>query len=260
MTSSNTPPFADLKINFAVYGGPGWGGGAYQVADISGRLQELISQALLGENNRRNKLLIAFNNQNFGDFSPNVPKGFGVSITINGTEYLYAGQEGDTVDFSRPPINPLDMNFLLLRDLGVTVNENGWPPAGVPNLFTSAAFTIQNSSVTLYPPNAVTSQWVSVDFYASRSNSPTQPVDDLFWIGDQGINVGTLPPLHGVVKANVAAYPNGLWDIGRGWTGNPLLAPGGDYYIYAQVRDPMDRVMLSNGCFSTASVRILPPQ
>lgn len=251
MTTQCTIPFADFKVNFAVYGGHGRGGSPYQVSDVSAKLEELISSG---------KTLITFNNSTFGDFSPNVRKGFGVSITINGTDYLYAGDEGDMVDFMQPPINPVDMNFLLIEDLAVAVQDSGWPPYGVPNLFTGATLTVKNTSNTIYPPNPDTSHWISVDFYASLSNSTTQPVDDLFWIGDQGVNVGTLQPYGHEIKVNIAQYRNGLWDIGRGWTGNPRLAPAGDYYIYAQVRDPLGRIMLSNGSFSIDRVSINAPQ
>ncbi len=249
MTNQSPIPFTDFTVNFAVYGGPGWGGAPYQVSDISEKLEDLIGSG---------QTLITFNNSTFGDFSPNVRKGFGVSVTINGTDYLYAGSEGDVVDFTRPPINPVDMNFLLIRDLNVAVIEGGWPPAGVPNLFTGASLRVENTSVTVFPPNAATSSWISVDFYASRSNSLTQPVDELFWIGDQGVYVGHLPALHGEMPVNIAQYTNGLWDIGRGWLGNQQLAQAGDYYIYAQVRDPLGRIMLSSGSFSSGTVYVNP--
>lgn len=246
----NLPAMSTYTVNSAVYGALNTTTSQYQTLDITAALQQLINAGGATP-------VVTFNNTNFTDPCPGYPKAFGVSIAINGTNYFYAGTEGQAVNFTQAPINPAGVDDLQASALTATLVTGGWPTSANNYLFSACGFTLTNVG-SLGFPVAGQSTWVSVDFYLTTSNSTTQPVSGLTKIGDQGVQITSLAAGK-PFSVNVGTSSNGLFNMGRLYTGNPGLLPTGNYYLYVQVRNAAGTVNLGEGAFSAGTFTPVPP-
>lgn len=83
----------NVQVKFAVYGGLRDGNqDQTEAADVGNQLQVAF------DNNPG--AIVAINNDTFNvDPAPNVVKHFGAIVTVDGTDYYFACQEGQTVNF-----------------------------------------------------------------------------------------------------------------------------------------------------------------
>jgi hypothetical protein len=223
-------------VKWAVYGAYNTFVNAYQVKDITAHLQEILD---------RGTTTVLMGNANFTDPVPNVHKCWSACVSVNGRRYLYAGLEGETVDFTKLPINPMGEGSLIIQNLQAQLVPDGWPTPQNNFLFSSCNFTVTNTSASSFPPPPATSQWVSVDFYFSTSNSTEQTLSQLISIGDAPALVNLQP------GASQNTLPSNLYDVARFLTGDPGIISGNtSYYLYAQVRSATNSQQLT-GAFST---------
>lgn len=228
----------NYDVKWAVYGAYNTFVNAYQVKDITAHLQKILDGGATS---------VLMGNNNFTDPIPNVHKCWSACVSINGRRYLYAGQEGETIDFTKLPINPHGESGLMIENLQAQLVNGGWPTPQNNFLFSNCNFTIANRSDSKFPMTPATSQWVSVDVYFSTSNSMDQTLSQLISIGDTPAQVNLEP------GASQNIVPPKLFDISRFVTGNPgIIKNGTPYFLYAQVRSETNSQKLT-GAFSTGT-------
>lgn len=221
--------------------------------DVTGALQALIN------NNARSVSLGAL---------PDLAKGHHQAlyavISNNGVSYVYMhggyfapefGGSNNPIDFTQPPLEPPAAGQnghkgLVLNSLSLTYF--GYPTATYNFIFSACSFTIQNSSLARFPPNAQVSEWVSVDFYASATNTANS-LASMTKIGDYGAQITAGQP--GGSSQSYVLTPYQLDGMTRDLFITPPRLSYGQYYVYALVRNG-DNAM--TGMFSSAKFG-LPP-
>ena len=218
--------------------------------DITGALQALIN------NNARSVSMWALPDPAQGHH-----KALYADISNNGTSYVYmhggyfapaAGAAKDPLDFTKPSLAPAaGHKALVLNSLSLTYFGNPTPSNNF--VFSACSFNIRNSSLDRFPPNAQVSEWVSVDFYASATNTATS-LASMTKIGDYGAQITAGQP-SGASQSYVLT-PYQLYQITREiFSSVPSKLSSGSYYVYALVRND-DNAM--TGMFSSAQFT-LPP-
>ena len=175
-------------------------------------------------------------------------------ISNNGVSYVYmhggyllpaAGGTTDTIDFTKFPVAPpaAGHKALVLNSLSLTYL---YPTRRYNFIFSACSFTIRNSSPDTFPPNAQVSEWVSVDFYASVTNTATS-LASMTKIGHYGAQITAGQP--GGASQSYVLTRYQLHDMARDLYLNPPRLSYGQYYVYALVRND-DNAM--TGMFSSA--------
>jgi len=114
--------------------------------------------------------------------------------------------------------------------------------------FSACTLSVQNMNPVSYPPSDL-SPWVSLDFYASTTNSPSS--SEMKPLGDIPLLVDNLNP-QASLAVNVAAERKGLFNMSRILMANPTeLTVGESYYLYAQVRNDAGSIDTNCGTFSS---------
>ncbi|CAM3874721.1 hypothetical protein VA7868_02352 [Vibrio aerogenes CECT 7868] len=227
----------NIKVKTAVYGG---GETPCQARDISRQLQKKFDSG---------QTCITFNNASFSDASPNHGKGFAVTAEINDREYLYAGSEGDTIDFSALPVNGQDTANLSVSALTPVYDS------ATTQLFSECRCEITNLAAETFPGDSHPSAWVWIDLYLAAETEALQADSAFTRIGEIPLSIS--PALSYQQSMPVTFSGSDCYDIARYLLDNRHLVSAGDYYLYAQVRNPDQVIDTAVGCFSAQTFRYL---
>ncbi|WP_428240547.1 hypothetical protein [Gynuella sp.] len=223
----------NISIKYAVYGGST---GTSQARDITALLQKRINKG---------ELNITFDNNTFGDTAPGQHKGFAVIADINEQSFVYAGIEGDHVDFSKPPVNGYAHRNLRINDITATYDP------GNNHLFSHCQLDIENLAAEDFPNPHAPSAWVWLDFYLVADDDPIQTTDQFIKIG--ALPVAIKPVLNHSHSQSVSISSPDTYDMAGFLLSSPNLVPVGDYFLYIQVRNDDNTITTATGAFSSES-------
>lgn len=220
-----------ITINSAIYGGN-------DDLCLAQDITQLVQKRLNSGETR-----ITFNNANFGDSARGVAKGFAVVATIDETEYVYAGKEGDTIDFSRFPVNHDGPSNLRVSALEVIFDSAN-------SLFTECCIALENLAAEDYPNHIYPTSWVWLDFYLVAANTPMQAASAFTQVGELPVSITFPIGFKEKQHFHLTGYEH--VDMMKFLSRVPRLVNAGEYYLYAQVRNEQGILNTSLGCFSSS--------
>jgi hypothetical protein len=220
----------NINIKSAVYGG---GKSICQARDISRQLQNKLDSG---------QTKITFDNTNFSDTCPHHGKGFAITAEINGQTYLYAGPEGNTIDFSQLPVNGQGKHNLQLTELVPT-----YLPAQ-NQLFSQCECEVTNIATEPFPNRVNPSAWVWIDFYLVADIDPLQEAGVYTRIGEVPLSI--TPALSYNQSRRITFSGTDCYDMARYLLDNRHLVSVGEYYLYVQVRNSTQTIDTAVGRFS----------
>ena len=221
-----------ITINSAIYGG---NDELCLARDITQSVQARINSG---------DTQVTFDNTSFGDPARRSGKGFAVVATIDDAQYVYAGKEGDTIDFSKFPVNHEGPSNLRVSALEVIYDSSN-------SLFTECSIALENLASEDFPNNTYPSSWVWLDFYLVASNTPMQATSAFTQVGELPVSITF--PIGYKEKQNFHLTGYEHVDMVKFLSRVPRLVESGDYYLYAQVRNEQGTLNTSIGCFSASA-------